>query len=378
MTAPMTPSIPTRLRNLTRTQRRIAVAGAIFLVLVLLAVIALNIATRQLQAEVALALGPRASIGAIRPGWTGIDVLDLRIQGPAGWPVADELRASRVRITPDPRSLFGGPWRIAQVRVEGAYLAVLRTRDGKTRVLPSLLEKPQDKTKPTTPAAKPDPQAKPLLLIGRVALDAAQVEFFDSSVRQPALRLTLDQVDADVGPLVLPQLDKPLQVQLDGVFKGVQRDGRIRIDGDYTVASHDADIRARFNDVDLVALQPYLLKVADKGIKRGTLDLDLRAGVVHNQLKAPGKLTLTGLEFASDGALSTFAGVPRQAVLGAMSKNGKIEVKFTLEGRLDDPAFSLNENLATRIASGMAESLGVSLSGMVKGLGGMVKGLFGK
>jgi len=367
-----------RFQNLTRLQRRIAVAGTIFLGLVLLAVIALNIATRQLQAEVALALGPRASIGAIRPGWTGIDVLDLRIQGPAGWPVADELRASRVRITPDPRSLFGGPWRIAQVRVEGAYLAVLRTRDGKTRVLPSLLEKPQDKTKPTTPAAKPDPQAKPLLLIGRVALDAAQVEFFDSSVRQPALRLTLDQVDADVGPLVLPQLDKPLQVQLDGVFKGVQRDGRIRIDGDYTVASRDADIRARFNDVDLVALQPYLLKVADKGIKRGTLDLDLRAGVVHNQLKAPGKLTLTGLEFASDGALSTFAGVPRQAVLGAMSKNGKIEVKFTLEGRLDDPAFSLNENLATRIASGMAESLGVSLSGMVKGLGGMVKGLFGK
>ena len=378
MTAPMTPSIPARLRNLTRTQRRIAVAGAIFLGLLLLAVIALNVATRQLQAEVALALGPRASIGAIRPGWTGIDVLDLRIQGPAGWPVADELRASRVRITPDPRSLFGGPWRIAQVRVEGAYLAVLRTRDGKTRVLPSLLERPQDKTRPASAAAKADPQAKPLLLIGRVALDAAQVEFFDSSVRQPALRLTLDQVDADVGPLVLPQLDKPLQVQLDGVFKGVQRDGRIRIDGDYTVASRDADIRARFNDVDLVALQPYLLKVADKGIKRGTLDLDLRAGVVHNQLKAPGKLTLTGLEFASDGALSTFAGVPRQAVLGAMSKNGRIEVKFTLEGRLDDPAFSLNENLATRIASGMAESLGVSLSGMVKGLGGMVKGLFGK
>lgn len=368
--------------TLTRTRRRLALAGAIVLGLILLAVIALQVATRQLQAEVALALGPRASIGAIRPGWTGIDVLDLRIQGPAGWPVADELRASRVRITPDPRSLFGGPWRIAQVRVEGAYLAVLRTRDGKTRVLPSLLEKPQDKTKPassaTSPAAKPDPLAKPLLTIGRVALDGAQVEFFDSSVRQPALRLTLDQVDADVGPLVLPQLDKPLQVQLDGVFKGVQRNGRIRIDGDYTVASRDADIRARFNDVDLVTLQPYLLKVADKGIKRGTLDLDLRANVVRNQLKAPGKLTLTGLEFASDGALSTFAGVPRQAVLAAMSKDGKLEVKFTLEGRLDDPAFSLNENLATRIASGMAESLGVSLSGMVKGLGGMVKGLFGK
>ena len=61
-----------------------------------------------------------------------------------------------------------------------------------------------------------------------------------------------------------------------------------------------------------------------------------------------------------------------------LTDKGRLEVKFTLEGRLDDPSFSLNENLATKIASGMAESLGVSLSGVVKGLGGVVKGLFGQ
>jgi hypothetical protein len=118
--------------------------------------------------------------------------------------------------------------------------------------------------------------------------------------------------------------------------------------------------------------------VAESGVRRGAADLDIRATVLKNKLHAPGKLTLTGLEFASDGALGTVAGLPRQAVLSAMTKQGKLDVKFTLEGRLDDPSFSLNENLATRIASGMAESLGVSLSGMVKGLGGVVKGLFGQ
>ena len=98
----------------------------------------------------------------------------------------------------------------------------------------------------------------------------------------------------------------------------------------------------------------------------------------NSKLKAPGKLTLTNLELVSEGPLATFAGVPRKAVLAAMTDKGRLEVKFALEGRLDDPSFSLNENLATKVASGMAESLGVSLSGVVKGLGGVVKGLFGQ
>jgi len=46
--------------------------------------------------------------------------------------------------------------------------------------------------------------------------------------------------------------------------------------------------------------------------------------------------------------LATFGGVPRQAVLAAMERDGRIEVGFTLEGRLDDPA----EQLCRVVASG--------------------------
>ena len=147
---------------------------------------------------------------------------------------------------------------------------------------------------------------------------------------------------------------------------------------DGSLATDDAELTLRFASVDLVALQPYLLKVAETGVRRGTLDLDMHATVQRNRLRAPGTLVLTNLELATEGALATFAGVPRKAVLSAMTDKGKLDVKFTLEGRLDDPSFSLNENLATKIASGLAESLGVSLSGVVKGLGNVVKGLFGR
>jgi uncharacterized protein YhdP len=361
----------------TRTRRRLAViAAAAALAAVLIVMAGLHLASRQLQSRIESALGPRASVGAIDAGWTGIEVLDLRIKGAPGWPAQDELRARRVRIVPDLRSLFGGPWRIAKVRVEGGYVSALRTRDGKMRLVPALLDARSAEpasTKHERPAA-----ATPLLEIGQVELAAAGVDFFDASVRQPALQLRIADLDAEVGPLMLPALDKATGIKLDGVFKGPQRDGRIAIDGHYTPATRDAALHARFSGVDMVALQPYLLKVSEAGVRRGSLDLDLQATLVRNKLRAPGRLTLTNLELTSDGPLSTFAGVPRKAVLAAMTQQGRLEVNFTLEGRLDDPSFSLNENLATRIASGMAESLGVSLSGMVKGLGGVVKGLFGR
>jgi len=361
---------------MTSLRRRLTLGATVALVLVLLGLVGLNVAVRQLRAQIETALGPRASVGALNAGWTGVEVLDLRIKGAAGWPADDELRARRVHVRPDLRSLFGGPWRIATVRVEDAYLSALRTRDGKTHVLPALLD--DRKSGRATATGGEPPASGPLVEIGRIEVDAARLDFFDASVRQPALRLRVEQLDAQVENLSLPALDKPLDLKVSGIFKGPQRDGKIALDGDYTPATRDANVHARFAGVDLLALQPYLLKVADSGVRRGSLDLELRATVQNNKLKAPGKLTLTNLELASDGPLATFAGVPRKAVLAAMTDKGRLEVKFTLEGRLDDPSFSLNENLATKIASGMAESLGVSLSGVVKGLGGVVKGLFGQ
>ncbi|MGN6828399.1 DUF748 domain-containing protein [Paucibacter sp. M5-1] len=359
---------------MTPSRRRSLVALAIALVLLLVA--GPYLAAWQLQTRIEAALGPRATLGDISIGWSGsVELRQLRIQAAPGWPAEDELRAERVHIRPDLRSLLGGPWRIASVTVEGGYLSAQRSRDGRLRLLPALLEERAGRAQ----APSQDPIPAPAIEIDEIRIADGALAFFDHSVRRPALQLRIEQLAARLGPLRLPALDQALQIELGGVFKGPQRDGRIEIQGRYTPSSHDADLRARFSDVDLLALQPYLLKVAEAGVRRGTLDLDVHATVVGERLRAPGTLTLTNLELASGGGpLATFAGVPRQAVLAAMTRDGRLQVRFTLEGRLDDPAFSLNENLATKLASGLAETLGVSVSGVVKGLGGLVKGLFGR
>lgn len=353
--------------------------GALLIVLVIGLVAGLRVASQGLQAAVLGALGPRASVGEVSISWRGVVVNDLRIRSAGGkaWPAADELRAERVRVVPSLRSLFMRGWHIASIEVDTGYVSLFRSRDGKLHVLPALLRPPAPgkARAASAPAAETGVQVG----IGEIVLKDAAVELYDASVRQPPLKLRLQSLDAQVGPLDLPTLDSRTDIELDAVVKGVQRDGTIKLRGGIVLANHDSDLDARLAGVDLVALQPYLVKVSEAGVKRGTLDLRLRSTVKNNQLRAPGELTLTGLELADSGSLlGSFAGVPRAALLGFLSHNDRIDVSFTLEGRLDDPGFSLNENFATRTASALADKLGVSLGGVVEGVGGVIKGLFGR
>jgi hypothetical protein len=355
-------------------RRRLLIAAAVLGVLVLALVLAYRFALQRLHGALLEALGPRASVGAVDVGWNRIEVRGLRIkaarEGTRRWPAEDELRADRVQLVPDLRSAFSGKWRVGRVVVDRPYLSLYRSRDGKLHVLPALLDRPA-----AAPREGPQATAAPLVLIDRVELHDAEVDFYDASVRQPAHRMRLDALQAEVRDLRLPALDEPLGLDIAAVFKGPQRDGRLKIAGTLTPATHDARLKADVSGVDLVALEPYLLKVAEGGVRRGTLDLKLDASVQNNKLKAPGTLTLRQVELGKSGH---FAGIPQRAVLAAMSRDDRIEVQFTLAGRLDDPNFSLNEDFATRVTSALAEKLGVSVGGVVEGVGGVIKGLLGR
>jgi hypothetical protein len=50
-------------------------------------------------------------------------------------------------------------------------------------------------------------------------------------------------------------------------------------------------------------------------------------------------------------------------------KKGRISVKFVLEGDVNDPEFSLNEQMTMRLGASLANSLGISLESLTKGVG---------
>lgn len=369
----------------SKPQRWIIVLLAVVAGLVVLFAGGLYFGAKALKGKVEQALGPEAEIGEIRLGLSSVEVVKLRLKAPAGWPAPDALRAERIRIAPDLLALLSAKVSISGIVVEGGYVSALRSADGKLRVVPSLLEKKEDKK---------DAGKGPEVGIGAIELKDGVMEFFDATVRKPAHKIRLEQLQAKVTELRLPDLKAKSNLHLDGVLKGVRSDGKILIDGWMVFANKDSEIRNTLRGVDLIALRPYLLKATEGGVKKGTLDLDLRSTIKANHLRAPGMLTLNGLELESGG---TFMGMPRAAVVGLMKgKNDRITVKFTLDGNLDDPNFKLNEGFSTRVASSLGDVVGVSLEGIAKGAGSVgqkgleaaggavegvgkaVKGIFGK
>jgi hypothetical protein len=346
------------------------IALVVLAVLIAAGIVGFRVAVGALKGKVVEALGPESEIRDIRVGWSSVDLAELRIKGPRGWPAADTLRAERVVVVPSLRSVLSRRIGVRSITIFRPYLSALRTKDGQLQVVPSLLAGPAGQAQAAGSWA---PAAPRTVTLGRITLRDGVLEFFDATVTQPPLKIRLERIQATVRDMVVPALTGKTRLDLAGVLKGVQRDGAATIAGWAEFATKDSSLKTTLRSVDLVALQPYLIKAPETGVQKGTLDLDLQSDVSKGRLMAPGKLTISRLELApARSAFGTFMGVPREAVVASLkNKDDKIAVNFVLEGDVNDPQFSLNETLTTRLASSMAESLGVSLGGVAKGVGAL-------
>ena len=342
---------------------KIILAGVLVL-LIVGGIVGFRLALGVLKGKVVEALGEGAEIAEIGVGWSGVTVSGLRLKGPKGWPAQDTLRAESVVVVPSFSKLLSGEVRAGSVRIVRPYLSALRTTDGQLRLIPSLLEAPP-KTGPATSGTPAPP-----ITIGKVTLEDGVVEIYDATVATPPLKIRLEQIQATVREIALPALTGKTEFDIAGVVKGAARDGRLDVKGWAEIATKDSSVKTTLRSVDLVPMQPYLGKGTMARVRKGQMDLDLQSDVRKNRLKAPGKVTLADLEFAPGEGAGSFLGLPRDAVLSGMKgKDGRIALNFVLEGDINDPRFSLNEAFSTRMASGLADTLGVSVRGLAEGTG---------
>ena len=337
---------------------------AAVLILGIAVVAGYRVGVRLLQGKIVEALGPGSRIAEIKVNWFSIEVLGLSIDGPRGWPAERTLEAERVTIIPDLRSLLTEQIRIASIVVERPYLSVLRS-PGKLIIVPSLTEQEGSEAE----ANRSNASAR-AVVISTIELKNGSVELFDATVSRPPLKTRLEQIDALIRDVAAPAAGRT-SFDLAAVVKGVKRDGRAKVTGWVGPAARDSSSRIVLAAVDMVALQPYLVRKNETQVTRGTLDLNLHSEVRNNNLDGKGKVVIKDLEFAPARVLlDTFMGVPRNAVIGFLKDhNNAIDVDFVLKGDTSHPNFSLNENLSTRIASAMAGQLGVSIKNVAEGLG---------
>ena len=350
-----------------------------------------QIGVRLLRDKVVIALGAGSRVTELKLNWFTIEIFELSIDAPKGWPAVRTFAAERITMVPDLRSLFTDRIRISSIVIERPYLSILRN-PGKLIMVPSLTD---NEIHQNGAAASGDNSRA--VTISTIALKNGTVDFYDATVSRPPYKTRIEEIDALIKDVATPAADKT-HFDVTGIVKGVRRDGRGKVSGWVGPGGRDSLSRVTLDAVDLVALQPYLVKKTDAKVAKGTLDLILASEVRNNNLNGNGKIILRDLTFAqSSGFFDTFMGLPRNAVISFLKDNNNaIDVDFTLTGNTSNPNFSLNENLSTRIATAMAGQLGVSItsvaegistlgrkglegaSNVVDGVGSAVKRLFGR
>jgi len=371
---------------------QIVVVAAVFF-LGMSVVVAYRVGVRLLQERIVEALGPGSGITEVKVNWFSLDVFGVSITAPEGWPTGRTFRAARVRIIPNLQTILTDQIHISSIVFERPYVSVMRT-SGKWILFPGLTETRDRKKNTEAGGANLSLRA---VTISKIELQDGVVDFFDATVTRPPLKTRLERVDAVIGDVAIPWSKTRTRFELAANVKGIRRDGRAKVSGWLGPARGDSSSQITLYAVDLVSLQPYLVRIGEAQVRKGTLDLRLNSEVRANRLDGKGKLIIRDLEFApSRGYLETFMGIPRSAVINFLKNNeNAIDVDFVLTGDTSNPRFSIHEAIATRVAMGMAAELGVSIrslaedfgnlgrrsvegaAGVAEGVGSVLKGLFG-
>jgi len=352
-----------------------------------------RLGVRLLQDRLADLLGPGSSIESLKVNWFSLDLFGVTIEAPQDWPTARAFRAARITIVPSLGTLLSDQIHISSIVFEEPYLAVLRTRE-KMVMVPRLTETAAGKKKVEDRSSD---VSRRTVTISKITMQQGVVELFDATVSRPPLKIRLERVDGVIRDIKVPWLETKTHFELVGVVKGMRRDGSAKAAGWVGLAGKDSSSQITLDTVDLVSLQPYLVRLGEVKLRKGILDMRLNSEVRANRLNGKGKIIIRDLEFApSRSYFETFMGMSRSAVISFLKNHqNAIDVDFILTGDVSNPRFSINEEIATRLAMGMAAELGVSIkslaedfgalgrrsvegvAGVVEGAGAVLKGFFG-
>ena len=351
-------------------KRWMYIAGGIVLLLVVVVVGGMHYAARSIKQSIEEALGPEGQAAEIAVRLTSIELVDIRIAAPKGWPTDTALRAKRVVIVPDLRQLMSDHVEVTRIDVEGGYLSAFRPpAGGGLRVLPSIAERAKKR--------KRDSEGRRGATVGTVALSGTVIEVFDAATVGKPTKLRIDAVKGTIKDIRVPELDVRTRIALAGTIKGPSHSGTIAMDGWTHIAAKAAEMSTRVKDVDLALFEPYLVTKLKSGVDAGTFNLDLKSKVQKNVVDASGTLTVVAVKLrAADNPLQALAGITRRAAIGALEDDyGQITVPFEVHGNLDDPTFSLAGETRLKTGIAVAKALGLSFEGVVRAVLIILNGL---
>ncbi len=328
--------------------------------------------------------GPASGRGSIHLGTLAINgQFEGRnlafLAGDAAGPAA---RVQGTSFTATSEALAAKPLLLSDLVLIKPYLRLQSDRKGK--ISPPLLgDSPKAKTEKKEEAAVPPVEVKNLKIEG------GELLYLDGKITRQPYPVRITDIELTADQLSFPADSRNTAFRLSARLPGNHSTGVLTSSGSTVMKTHDTSAKVSLRNLDLTSVKPYLLKEGDVDISRGFLDLDVDLGIKRRMLYAPARSVLRDIQFVSgQGLKDQFLGVPRELVVNALKTNdNQIAFDLVLEGSLDNPKFSLRENMVTRLTVGLAKHLGLSVietgetviiqSGRIlKGVGDVIKQIF--
>jgi len=353
-----------------KIRKILIVSGILAVSLAVVVLILARLSGQLLKAQIENALGENVKAGSVSISWGKVIIEDLNFFR-NGQTVGN---VKSVIVKADFMSILGDKLMISMVEINQPYfkltidgkgnllspIAMPEEKSGRDRQRARKKEVKESKTKDTRPV-----QIKTLIV------REGKVDFEDKSMARP-VALKFEDVKIDVHDITYPLTNTWTDYTVSSQLAGDRQKGSIHATGRTNFLSEETKLTIVTKNTDLVLLRPYLDKKGDVKIERGSINMNMDAGVIKNHIRAPGTMVIRNLELSpSGGTGATFLGVPRSMVLSFLkNNNNEISLDFVLEGDLNNPRFNIRENLATRLSVGLARKLGVSILGIGEAVGG--------
>ncbi|MBI5584087.1 MAG: DUF748 domain-containing protein [Deltaproteobacteria bacterium] len=287
------------------------------------------------------------------------------------------LQTASYRLTGSTEEVAGGRRIVADLTLSGPSVKLATDARGR-------LVSPFPRKKKGLSDQTPERDRPRFYLLRNLRVTDGRFLFLDGKIARPPQALEVTNWSGEMHRLSYPFQDIWADYQASGRIPGPGPPGTIEISGKMNLKTADHASRVQLRNVALLRLSPYIHKQGEARITGGTFDADMNLTIRGKTLHAPTQVVLRDLTLApKTGASGLFVGVPRKMVLALLKDNkNRIVLNFEGQGRIDNPTFSLRENMLSRLTVGLAKRLGLSVveigeKVIVEGIGGTIRKLGG-
>ena len=312
---------------------------------------------KLIQPQFQKMLGPGFTLKEIQVRLTHLSMKGIQYEGVHT--KKKYLWIEEIKIYPAILSLFIGPLRIRDFTIREPSLSFYRTKEG---VFVGPWAVPGRKERKEPPGDQEQKEKERIFLkIDRLRVQMGSVDFEDWKPGEPPAQLKLSEIDLETKGIQYPFHSSRSPIQLRGRLQGkTKKDGEILTKGWINLKTTDMEASLNVRQIEVKLFEPYYRKRVSAQIDSGYMAMDAKMTLREKIIDAPGKLELKDLHIK--GKEGTVFWIPAKTLISLLKEKGdRVEVTFHMKGSIEDPNFSLQETLLTRIAISLLEALGVPI-----------------